>query len=395
MLNINTILNNKVMEVLGGDKELTNKVMNTVFDTMYEQAKTAKQAIQINNYKMTIYPVVNNKAKSVNNKNQNNNSDSIHKVAIIGPDDNVLEKCTSLQERMYNFIKNTIKHYGQAQFITCPSVGRMDLDSIVLATCDRVNKENNKMVAKNIKYIGIKDEKYCSSSSVMFLRNKKPIYNSINCADTIILLADKNNMKKGHLAIKIAQGVEVALSKKKDIKKQFQHIDIGVGNNPTPDDKSEVKEIVVKETNNVKDIKNQPKTEVKVEPVIVEENKTTDVKEHVEEVVEDNINVSLIDEDELDIIDKNFRDKSLRKNIKEGSYKDIIKTYKGNNEDLITLVDFYYSICGNKQGKYSGITLGSFKKLINTANEKGVKEAVLELCELGEVNIKDIPADQI
>lgn len=42
MLNINTILNNKIMEVLGGNKELTNKVMNIVFNTMYEQAKIAK-----------------------------------------------------------------------------------------------------------------------------------------------------------------------------------------------------------------------------------------------------------------------------------------------------------------------------------------------------------------
>lgn len=391
MLNINTILNNKIMEVLGGNKELTNKVINTVFDTMYEQAKIAKQAIQIKDYKLTIYPTINNKAKSINNKNQNNNSDSIHKVAIIGPNDDVLEKCISLQERMYNFVKNIIKHYGQAQFITCPSVGRMDLDSIVLAACDRVNKEYNKMVAKNIKYIGIKDEKCCSSSSVMFLRAKKPIYNSINCADTIILLADKNNMKKGHLAVRIAQGVEVVLNKKKDIKKQFQHIDIGVDNNPTPDTKTKVKSEVVEEN---EEIQVKSKTEeVVVKESVKEESTLTDNTTNIDN---DTAASTLISEDELDKLDLVFRKYSMRKNIKKSQYKNILKTYKRNNKnDLKYLLVSYQFVCGGKQGKYSGITLGSFKRLINTANEKGVKEAIVELCELGGVNIKDIPADQI
>lgn len=227
MLNINTILNNKIMEVLGGNKELTNKVMNTVFNTMYEQAKIAKQAIQIKDYKLTIYPVNSNKATNVNkNKVKNTTKNSIRRIAIIGPNDKALKECVSLQERMYNYVKNVIKHYGQAQFITCPDINYMDLECIIAAACDRVNKENNKMVAKIINYIGIKDDKRHHSASVLTLKAHKPIYNAINCADEVILLANKNNMKEDHLAVKMAQVIEVNI-KKKGIKKLFQHINIG------------------------------------------------------------------------------------------------------------------------------------------------------------------------
>ena len=34
MLNANKVLENKVMEILGGNQELANKVLNTVFDAL-------------------------------------------------------------------------------------------------------------------------------------------------------------------------------------------------------------------------------------------------------------------------------------------------------------------------------------------------------------------------
>lgn len=351
MLNINTILNNKVMEVLGGNKELTNKVMNTVFNTMYEQAKIAKQAIQVKDYKLTIYPVNSNKATNVNkNKVKNTTKNSIRRIAIIGPNDKALKECVSLQERMYNYVKNVIKHYGQAQFVTCPDINYMDLECIIAAACDRVNKENNKMIAKMINYIGIKDDKRHHSASVLTLKAHKPIYNAINCADEVILLANKNNMKEDHLAVKMAQVIEANV-KKKGIKKLFQHINIG------------------------KDEK--------------QSNDTNEVKK-----CKDNIVVSFITEEELDNIDTIFREKSIQ-DVEKGQYKNILKTYKGNSKkDLKYLIISYLFVCGGKKGKYSGATLGSFKRLINTANKKGVEEAVNELCTLGEINIEDIPAGQ-
>lgn len=352
MLNINEVLNNKVMEVLGGNKEMTDKVISTVLKTMYEQARKTKKAVQVRDYKVAIF-------STQNSMSNIKSSQHIHKVAIVGPDDNIFDKY-DLKQRIQTYIENVIKRYGQAYFITCPGKNTL-LTEFVIEACKNINKQNKKPVAKSTSYI-VTDNTKIYKTDVVF-KSKDPIQNAINSADRVVLLADKENIAEHHTVIKDSLRVEASIRKNK-VKKLFLHVNIAVTETATVEDvKTDTVEI--KEENNTKE-----KT--------VKESATTEKKDVIKE--EDNIIEYLIE----------FSGTKTKKVADlESKYRNIIKSYskKDDYEKFLEICCMYIEAHAYKKGYCTGgCNLTSFKALVKYANKNGCDAAYKYFCEMNNIS---------
>lgn len=352
MLNINEVLNNKVMEVLGGNKEMTDKVISTVLKTMYEQARKTKKAVQVRDYKVAIF-------STQNSMSNIKSSQHIHKVAIVGPDDNIFDKY-DLKQRIQTYIENVVKRYGQAYFITCPGKNAL-LTECVVEACKNINKQNKKPVAKSTSYI-VTDNTKIYKTDVVF-KSKDPIQNAINSADRVVLLADKENIAEHHTAIKDSLRVEASIRKNK-VKKLFLHVNIAVTKTATVEDvKTDTVEI--KEENNTKE-----KT--------VKESATTEKKDVIKE--ENNTIKYLI---------KFSGAKTKKVADLESKYRNIIKSYskKDDYEKFLELCCMYIEAHAYKKGYCTGgCNLTSFKALVKYANENGCDAACKYFCEMNNIS---------
>lgn len=351
MLNINEVLNNKVMEVLGGNKEMTDKVISTVLKTMYEQARKTKKAVQVRDYKVAIF-------STQNSMSNIKSSQHIHKVAIVGPDDNIFDKY-DLKQRIQTYIENVIKRYGQAYFITCPGKNTL-LTEFVVEACKNINKQNKKPVAKSTSYI-VTDNTKIYKTDVVF-KSKDPIQNAINSADRVVLLADKENIAEHHTVIKDSLRVEASIRKNK-VKKLFLHVNIAVTETATVEDvKTDTVEI--KEENNTKE-----KT--------VKESVTTEKIDVIKE--EDNI---------IEYLIKFSGTKTKKVADLESKYRNIIKSYskKDDYEKFLEICCMYIEAHAYKKGYCTGgCNLTSFKALVKYANKNGCDAAYKYFYEMNNI----------
>lgn len=346
MLNINEVLNNKVMEVLGGNKEMTDKVISTVLKTMYEQARKTKKAVQVRDYKVAIFSTQN----SMNIKS----SQHIHKVAIIGPDDNIFDKY-DLKQRIQTYIENVIKRYKQAYFITCPGKNAL-LTECVVEACKNINKQNKKSVAKSTSYI-VTDNTKIYKTDVVF-KSKDPIQNAINSADRVVLLADKENIAEHHTAIKDSLRVEASIRKNK-VKKLFLHVNIAA----TVED-------------------------VKTDAVEIKEENNTKEKTVKESVTTEKIDTTKEENDTIKYLIKFSGAKTKKVADLESKYRNIIKSYskKDDYEKFLELCCMYIEAHAYKKGYCTGgCNLTSFKALVKYANKNGCDAAYKYFYEMNNI----------
>lgn len=354
MLNINEVLNNKVMEVLGGNKEMTDKVISTVLKTMYEQARKTKKAVQVRDYKVAIF-------STQNSMSNIKSSQHIHKVAIVGPDDNIFDKY-DLKQRIQTYIENVIKRYGQAYFITCPGKNTL-LTEFVIEACKNINKQNKKPVAKSTSYI-VTDNTKIYKTDVVF-KSKDPIQNAINSADRVVLLADKENIAEHHTAIKDSLRVEASIRKNK-VKKLFLHVNIAA---------TETATVEATEPVTIKDIKTDT---VEIKEKTVKESVTTEKIDVIKE--EDNI---------IEYLIKFSGTKTKKVADLESKYRNIIKSYskKDDYEKILELCCMYIEAHAYKKGYCTGgCNLTSFKALVKYANENGCDAACKYFCEMNNIS---------
>lgn len=362
MLNINEVLNNKVMEVLGGNKEMTDKVISTVLKTMYEQARKTKKAVQVRDYKVAIF-------STQNSMSNIKSSQHIHKVAIVGPDDNIFDKY-DLKQRIQTYIENVIKRYGQAYFITCPGKNAL-LTEFVVEACKNINKQNKKPVAKSTSYI-VTDNTKIYKTDVVF-KSKDPIQNAINSADRVVLLADKENIAEHHTAIKDSLRVEASIRKNK-VKKLFLHVNIATTETATVED---VKTATIEATEpvTIKDIKTDT---VEIKEKTVKESVTTEKIDVIKE--EDNI---------IEYLIKFSGTKTKKVADLESKYRNIIKSYskKDDYEKFLELCCMYIEAHAYKKGYCTGgCNLNSFKALVKYANKNGCDAAYKYFCEMNNIS---------
>ena len=354
MLNINEVLNNKVMEVLGGNKEMTDKVISTVLKTMYEQARKTKKAVQVRDYKVAIF-------STQNSMSNIKSSQHIHKVAIVGPDDNIFDKY-DLKQRIQTYIENVVKRYGQAYFVTCPDKNAL-LTEFVVEACKNINKQNKKPVAKSTSYI-VTDNTKIYKTDVVF-KSKDPIQNAINSADRIVLLADKENIAEHHTAIKDSLRVEASIRKNK-VKKLFLHVNIAA---------TETATIEATEPVTIKDIKTDI---VEIKEKTVKESVTTEKIDVIKE--EDNI---------IEYLIKFSGTKTKKVADLESKYRNIIKSYskKDDYEKFLELCCMYIEAHAYKKGYCTGgCNLNSFKALVKYANKNGCDAAYKYFCEMNNIS---------
>ena len=352
MLNINEVLNNKVMEVLGGNKEMTDRVISTVLKTMYEQARKTKKAVQVRDYKVAIF-------STQNSMSNIKSSQRIHKVAIVGPDDNIFDKY-DLKQRIQTYIENVIKRYGQAYFITCPGKNAL-LTEFVVEACKNINKQNKKPVAKSTSYI-VTDNTKIYKTDVVF-KSKDPIQNAINSADRVVLLADKENIAEHHTVIKDSLRVEASIRKNK-VKKLFLHVNIAATETATVED-VKTATVEIKEENNAKEktVKESVTTE-KID-VIKEENNT------------------------IKYLIKFSGTKTKKVADLESKYRNIIKSYskKDDYEKFLELCCMYVEAHAYKKGYCTGgCNLTSFKALVKYANKNGCDAACKYFCKMNNIS---------
>lgn len=361
MLNINTILNNKIMEILG-NKEMTDKVISTVLKTMYEQARKNKKAVQVRDYKVAIF-------STQNSMSNIKSSQHIHKVAIVGPDDNIFNKY-DLKQRIQTYIENVVKRYGQAYFITCPGKNTL-LTEFVVEACKNINKQNKKPVAKSTSYIVTNNTKIYKTDVVF--KSKDPIQNAINSADRVVLLADKENIAEHHTAIKDSLRVEASIRKNK-VKKLFLHVNIAATETATVED---VKTATIEAT----------------EPVTIKDIKT-DTVEIKEKTVKESVTTEKIDvkKEENNIIKyliKFSGAKTKKVADLESKYRNIIKSYskKDDYEKFLELCCMYIEAHAYKKGYCTGeCNLTSFKALVKYANKNGCDAAYKYFCEMNNIS---------
>lgn len=351
MLNINEVLNNKVMEVLGGNKEMTDKVISTVLKTMYEQARKTKKAVQIRDYKVAIF-------STQNSMSNIKSSQHIHKVAIIGPDDNIFDKY-DLKQRIQTYIENVIKRYGQAYFITCPGKNAL-LTEFVVEACKNINKQNKKPVAKSTSYI-VTDNTKIYKTDVVF-KSKDPIQNAINSADRVVLLADKENIAEHHTVIKDSLRVEASIRKNK-VKKLFLHVNIAVTETVTVED-------------------------VKTDTVEIKEENNTKEKTVKESVATEKIDVIKEENNTIKYLIKFSGTKTKKVADLESKYRNIIKSYskKDDYEKILELCCMYIEAHAYKKGYCTGgCNLTSFKALVKYANKNGCDAAYKYFYEMNNI----------
>lgn len=352
MLNINEVLNNKVMEVLGGNKEMTDKVISTVLKTMYEQARKTKKAVQVRDYKVAIF-------STQNSMSNIKSSQHIHKVAIVGPDDNIFDKY-DLKQRIQTYIENVIKRYGQAYFITCPGKNAL-LTEFVVEACKNINKQNKKPVAKSTSYI-VTDNTKIYKTDVVF-KSKDPIQNAINSADRVVLLADKENIAEHHTVIKDSLRVEASIRKNK-VKKLFLHVNIAVTETVTVED-------------------------VKTDTVEIKEENNTKEKTVKESVTTEKIDVIKEENNTIKYLIKFSGTKTKKVADLESKYRNIIKSYskKDDYEKFLELCCMYVEAHAYKKGYCTGgCNLTSFKALAKYANENGCDAACKYFCEMNNIS---------
>lgn len=410
MLNANKVLENKVMEVLGGNQDLTNKVLNTVFDALYgEVAKAKTSAYVLNKYKVTIYPtskVVN----SSNNKTVVSKSNKVKPIAqktvparfaIIGPDDDGLKQCVSIQERIRKYVENCVSKYGYAEFVTFAGDNNTKVAYQLLGAIDAVNKQSGKNVAKLYVYMakGINNLfKYVTGVTV--LRAVKPIINTVGFAQKgVVLLANKNNCKEHHQAIQLALTVE------KHTGKKFMHVDIGDNNVPstTPTDNNSIKNeassnqevSVVKEEETKQEIVSAPVENDVIEEVatvpndsIINDMQEKEQKEdEASEIKQKEKSVEVVAKNETNNLDVDYYKCSkqleaisndIAQNI-EMKYADILKTFKGDASAFQQMFKFYFALLDYTANKKA--TLISLKDFITLVNNNDLDTAVIKFCE--------------
>lgn len=351
MLNINEVLNNKVMEVLGGNKEMTDRVISTVLKTMYEQARKTKKAVQVRDYKVAIF-------STQNSMSNIKSSQHIHKVAIVGPDDNIFDKY-DLKQRIQTYIENIIKRYGQAYFITCPGKNTL-LTEFVVEACKNINKQNKKPVAKSTSYI-VTDNTKIYKTDVVF-KSKDPIQNAINSADRVVLLADKENIAEHHTVIKDSLRVEASIRKNK-VKKLFLHVNIAVTKTVTVED-------------------------VKTDTVEIKEENNTKEKTVKESVTTEKIDVIKEENNTIKYLIKFSGTKTKKVADLESKYRNIIKSYskKDDYEKILELCCMYIEAHAYKKGYCTGgCNLTSFKALVKYANKNGCDAAYKYFYEMNNI----------
>lgn len=359
MLNINEVLNNKVMEVLGGNKEMTDKVISTVLKTMYEQARKTKKAVQVRDYKVAIF-------STQNSMSNIKSSQHIHKVAIVGPDDNIFDKY-DLKQRIQTYIENVIKRYGQAYFITCPGKNAL-LTEFVVEACKNINKQNKKPVAKSTSYI-VTDNTKIYKTDVVF-KSKDPIQNAINSADRVVLLADKENIAEHHTVIKDSLRVEASIRKNK-VKKLFLHVNIAVTETATE---------TATETVTVED--------VKTDTVEIKEENTTKEKTVKESATTEKKDVIKEENNTIKYLIKFSGAKTKKVADLESKYRNIIKSYskKDDYEKFLELCCMYIEAHAYKKGYCTGgCNLTSFKALVKYANKNGCDAAYKYFYEMNNI----------
>lgn len=368
MLNINEVLNNKVMEVLGGNKEMTDKVISTVLKTMYEQARKTKKAVQVRDYKVAIF-------STQNSMSNIKSSQHIHKVAIVGPDDNIFDKY-DLKQRIQTYIENVIKRYGQAYFITCPGKNAL-LTEFVVEACKNINKQNKKPVAKSTSYI-VTDNTKIYKTDVVF-KSKDPIQNAINSADRVVLLADKENIAEHHTAIKDSLRVEASIRKNK-VKKLFLHVNIAATETATVED---VKTDAVEAT--------EPVTikDIKTDTVEIKEENNTKEKTVKESVTTEKIDVKKEENNIIKYLIKFSGAKTKKVADLESKYRNIIKSYskKDDYEKFLEICCMYIEAHAYKKGYCTGgCNLTSFKALVKYANKNGCDAAYKYFYEMNNIS---------
>lgn len=359
MLNINEVLNNKVMEVLGDNKEMTDKVISTVLKTMYEQARKTKKAVQVRDYKVAIF-------STQNSMSNIKSSEHAHKVAIVGPDDNIFDKY-DLKQRIQTYIENVIKRYGQAYFITCPGKNAL-LTECVVEACKNINKQNKKPVAKTTSYIVTNNTKIYKTDVVF--KSKDPIQNAINSADRVVLLADKENIAEHHTAIKDSLRVEASIRKNK-VKKLFLHVNIAA---------TSTANVEATEPATIKDIK--------TDTVVIKEENNTKEKTVKESVTTEKIDVIKEENNTIKYLIKFSGAKTKKVADLESKYRNIIKSYskKDDYEKFLELCCMYVEAHAYKKGYCTGgCNLTSFKALVKYANKNGCDAACKYFCEMNNI----------
>lgn len=407
MLNANKVLENKVMEVLGGNQDLTNKVLNTVFDALYgEVAKAKTSAYVLNKYKVTIYPtskVVN----SSNNKTVVSKSNKVKPVAqktvparfaIIGPDDEGLKQCISIQDRIRKYIENCVSKYKHAEFITFAGENNTKIAYQLLGAINAVNKHSKQNVAKLYVYMtkGV-DNPFKYSSDVTVLQSTKPIINTVGFAQKgVVLLANKNSCKEHHQAIQLALAIE------KHTGKKFMHVDIGDNNVPptTPTDDNSIKNEA--SSNQEASVVQEEETKQEIIPAPVENDVIEEVATVPNDIIVDNIQKEKQKEDEIVELEQNESISTIdkqpsvtidyykcSKQLEEISakhvsnidmkYAKILKTFKGDADSFQQMFKFYFGLLGYTTNKKA--TLTSLKDFITLANRNDLELAVIKFCE--------------
>lgn len=391
MLNANKVLENKVMEVLG-NQDLTNKILNTVFDTLYgEVAKAKTSAYVLNKYKVTIYPT-NKVVNSSNNKTVVSKSNKVKPVAqkivparfaIIGPDDDGLKQCISVQDRIRKYVENCISKYKYAEFVTFAGENNTKIAYQLLGAIDAANKQSGKNVAKLYVYMakGINNPfKYATGVTVLYA--VKPIVNAIGFAQKgVVLLANRDSCKEHHQAIQLALAVE------KHTGKKFMHVDIGANNvppttstdnNPTKNEASSNQEASTPVENDIIE-----KITTIPNDTILNEQATDKVAEIVQE--ENNIEVTTESQTNNIGIDYYKCGKQLEdissdtiQNI-DIKYADILKTFKGDANSFQQMFKFYFVLLDYTTNKKA--TLTSLKDFITLTNHNNLDMAVIKFCE--------------
>lgn len=358
MLNINEVLNNKVMEVLG-NKEMTDKVISTVLKTMYEQARKTKKAVQVRDYKIAIF-------STQNSMSNIKSSQHIHKVTIVGPDDNIFDKY-DLKQRIQTYIENIVKRYGQAYFVTCPDKNAL-LSNIVAETCKNINRQSKKSIAKTISYI--KTDNTATYKTDAVFKSKDPIQNAINSADRVVLLADKENIAEHHTAIKDSLRVEASIRKNK-VKKLFLHVNIAA---------TETATVEVTEPATIKDIK--------ADTIVIKEENNTKEKTVKESVTTEKIDVIKEEDNIIEYLIKFSGTKTKKVADLESKYRNIIKSYskKDDYEKFLEICCMYIEAHAYKKGYCTGgCNLNSFKALVKYANKNGCDAAYKYFCEMNNI----------
>lgn len=410
MLNANKVLENKVMEILGGNQELANKVLNTVFDALYgEVAKAKTSAYVLNKYKVTIYPT-NKVVNSSNNKTVVSKSNKVKPVAqktvparfaIIGPDDDGLKQCISIQDRIRKYIENCVSKYKHAEFITFAGENNTKIAYQLLGAIDAVNKHSKQNVAKLYVYMtkGV-DNPFKYSSGVTVLQATKPIINTVGFAQKgVVLLANRNNYKEHHQAIQLALAVE------KHTGKKFMHIDIGDNNVPptTPTDDNSIKNEV--SSNQEASVVQEEETKQEIIPAPVENDVIEEVatvpndsiindmqekeqkEDEASEIKQEEKSVEVVAKNETNNLDVDYYKCSkqleaisndIAQNI-DMKYAKILKTFKGDANSFQQMFKFYFGLLDYTTNKKA--TLTSLKDFITLVNSNDLELAVIKFCE--------------